>query len=110
MNILEFLNSSSGRSAFLYGLLGLVVWILLWKFLLGRLLQKCRPSSFGYSVYELGAGGSFCVILFLVILAVLFIASIQAVIGIGLKMIFPLLLFWGIVVAFLVFVIRKLRK
>lgn len=50
------------------------------------------------------------IVLMIAIFAILFIASIQVVSAYGLKMLFPLFIFWGIVILFLVQLIKALRK
>lgn len=93
--LIEWLNENfDAGDGLVYGLIALVAWFILWKLLLGRLLEKCACKSFGYALFELGAGGTFLVIFFLLFIAVLFITSIQAVIIDGLKIVFPLLFFW----------------
>ena len=110
-NIIKWLNENfDAGDVLVYGLIAFIVWFTFWKLVLGRILYKCDCNSLGYALFELGAGGIFGIFLFLLILVILFIVSFQAVIVYGFKMIFPLLFFWGIVIAFFVFVIRYLIK
>ena len=111
MNIIEWINTQfDAGDAILGGLITLAIWFMLWKLFLGRLLEKCNCGSFGHAIYELGAGGSWCVLMFLIFIAVLFIASIQAAIAYGLKMIFVLLLFWSAIITLFVFIIKYIRS
>lgn len=110
-NIIEWLNTNTDAGdAIFYGLISLVIWYILWKLLLGKLLGKCNVNSFGYRIYELGAGGSWCVLIFLLLIAALIIASIQAAITYGLKMIFVLFLFWGAIITIFALVIKNINK
>jgi hypothetical protein len=61
-------------------------------------------------LYELGAFGTLGIVVFLSIMAILFIASIQAVIGYGIQMLAPLLLFWGIIATIVILFIKSIRK
>ncbi len=87
-----------------------VIWFIVWKLFLEKRLFSCKASSFWYGLYELGPLGTFAVIIFLGFFIVLLIASIQAAIEVGIKMIFPLILFWGAVIAVGIAIIKKLRK
>lgn len=87
-----------------------VIWFIVWKLFFEKLLYSCDVSSFWYGLYELGPFGTFGAILFLGVLIVLFIASIQFAIDVGIKMIFPLILFWGSVITIGIAIIKRLRK
>jgi hypothetical protein len=91
-------------------LTAVVLWYILWHLVIKRILWKCEVTSFWYALYELGAFGTFGIVVFLSIIAILFIASIQAVIGYGIKMLVALFLFWGIIVTFVVLIIKHIRK
>lgn len=105
-NILEWLNSNfDAGDAIIFGLIAFAIWFVFWK-LISKLFWKHKL----YSILELGAVGSFGILIFLSLIVVLFIASIQAVIGYGAKLLIPLIIFWGGVITFFVFLIRKLRK
>ncbi len=111
MNIIEWLNTNfDAGDAMICGLIALVVWIILWKLLVCKILEKCNPGSFGYGLSELGAVGCFGVLVFFLIIAVLLVASVQAVITYGIKMLFAVLLFWGGIIAVLIFIIKKVAK
>ena len=106
MNIIERLNKSiDAGDAILYDVLAFIIWFILWK-LISILLEKHKL----YSLLELGAVGSFAILLFLAIIVVLFIASIQAAISLGFQLLLPLTFFWGGFIAIVVFIIKKLKK
>lgn len=112
MNIIEWLNSNlDAGNAIIFSLIALAVWFILWHLMLKKLLVKC---DWGYDLVNmgpaLGPGAAFGILLFFFIIAVLFIASIQAVLTIGAKMIFPLLIFWGGIITFFVLLIRHIKK
>ena len=91
-------------------LIAVATWFILWHLVIKRILQRCKVTSFWYGLYELGAFGTFGIVIILSIMAILFISSIQAVIGYGTKMLFPLFLFWGIIVTIIILIIRYIRK
>ena len=106
MNIIEWLGANiDAFDAIILGLIALVIWFFIWK-LISILLVKHKS----YSLLELGVVGSYAILLFLAIIVVLFIASIQAAINLGLKLLLPLTAFWGALIAFFVFLIKKLKK
>lgn len=86
------------------------VWFILWHLVIKRILRQCKVTSFWYELYELGALGTLGIIMFLSIIAILFIASIQAAIEYGTKMLVPLFLFWGTIVAIVILIIKHIRK
>ena len=92
MNIIEWLtrNCDAG-DAIVYGLIGLAIWFVLWKLVISKLFEKFKL----YSFLRLGAFGTFGILIFLSLIVVLIIASIQAVIEFGTMLAFPLFLFWG---------------
>ena len=91
-------------------LIATALWFILWHLIIKRILQRCNVTSFWYELYELGAFGTLGIVLFLSVFLILFIASIQAVMGYGIKMLVPLLLFWGIIVTIVILIIRYVRK
>ena len=91
-------------------LIAVTIWFILWHLVIKRILRRCKVTSFWYELYELGAFGTFGVVIFLLIMAILFIASIQAVSTYGIKMLFPLLLFWGGIIAIIILIIRYIFK
>ena len=106
MNIIEWLGENvDAFDAIVFALIAFAIWFFLWK-LIGKLLEKRKA----YSLLELGAVGSFMILVFIAIIVVLLIASIQAAISLGLQLLLPIIVFWGAVIAFFVFVIRKLKK
>ena len=86
------------------------LWLILWRLVIKRILMRCKVTSFWYGLYELGALGTLGIVIFLSIIAILFIASIQAVIGYGSKMLFPLFLFWGGFITVAILFIKSIRK
>ena len=106
-NIIDLLNSPMD-----IGVLVIVVaaWFVIWHVALKRGLRKCDVISIWYELYELGAFGTLAILIFLSLIAILFIGSIQAAIEYGIKLLFPLLLFWGGFVAFTILIIRAIRK
>ena len=91
-------------------LVALAVWYILWHLVIKRILQRCKVTSFWYSLYELGAFGTFGVIVFLSIIVIVFIASLQAALNYGIKMLFRLFIFWGGFVTIAILIIRSIRK
>ena len=106
-NIIGLLNSPMD-----IGMLATFVaaWFVIWHVALKRILRKCNVTSIWYELYELGAFGTLAILLFLSLIAILFIGSIQAAIEYGIKMLFPLFLFWGGFVAIAILIIRAIRK
>ena len=86
------------------------VWFILWHLVIKRILRRCKVTSFWYEMYELGAFGTLGIVIFLSIVTILLIASVQAVIGYGIKMLAPLLLFWGIITTIVILIIKSIRK
>ena len=110
MNILEYINTHyDAGDAIMYGIFAFVIWFVFWKLIISKLLGKCKVGSIGHGFLELGVGATFLILIFLLFLIVLFVASIQAVIEYGYKMIFALIAFWGIVITFFVFMIKKTK-
>ena len=109
-NVIDLLNSPLTIYHILGALCAVAVWFAFWHLLLKTLLKKCKVTSFGHTLYELGAFGTFGVIVFLLIIVILFIASLQAVLSYGVRMIFPLFMFWGGLVTIAILIIRAIRK
>ena len=110
-NIIEFLNSSVDAGEALIALItALAVWVIFWHLILARLLKRCKVTSFGYAVYELGAVGSFGTLILLSLIAILFIVSIQSVLSYGVRLLLPLLLFWGGIITIAILIIKYIRK
>lgn len=112
MNIIEWLNDNfDAGDAIIYSLIALAVWFVLWHLIIRKLFRK---STFINEIMDYGPIlaplASFGILLFVSVIAVLFIASIQAALSYGAKMIFVLLLFWGGIITFFVFLIRHIRK
>ena len=107
-NILDFTINAPLN---IFRLLILVaVWYILWHLIIKRILRQCNVTSFWYELYELGAFGALGILIFLLILVILFIASIQASLEYGIKMLFPLFIFWGGIGTVTILVIRAIRK
>lgn len=107
MNIIDWLNSNfDAGDAIIGGMITLGVWFVLWKLLMSKLFEKYKL----YSFLELGVFGTFGIFIFLSLIVVLIIASIQAVIQFGAMLVIPLLLFWGCLIAFSIFFIKKIRE
>lgn len=87
-----------------------IVWVAVWHLFLGEWLRQHKVGTFAYTLYEIGAGGIFGIFLMLLIFLVLLITSIQAAVYIGGPLIFGLIMFWAIVVAFVVSFIKAMRK
>lgn len=106
-NIIDLLNSPLD-----IGVLVVVVstWFVIWHMALKKILRKCKVASIWHELYELGAFGTLGILLFLLLIAILFIGSIQAVIGYGIKLLFPLFMFWGVLITIAVLIIRSIRK
>ena len=106
-NIIYLLNSPMD-----IGVMVIIIaaWFVIWHVALKRILKKCRVISIWYEFYELGAFGTLAILLFLSLIAFLFIGSIQAAIEYGVKMLFPLSLFWGGFIAIVILIIRAIRK
>ena len=106
MNIIEWLGANvDAFDAIMYGLIAFAIWFFVWK-LISILLEKHKL----YSLLELGVVGSYGILLFLAVIIVLCIASIQAAISLGLQLLIPITVFLGALIAFFVFLIRKLKK
>ena len=109
-NVIAFLNSRHAGDALIICLIILAFWSFIWRQFLGEWLYKQKASSFWYLIYELGPLGSFGVMLVLSLLLILFIASFQAVSEYGAKMLLSVGLFWGAILAFAIFFIKKIKK
>ena len=110
-NIIEFLNSHyDAGDALISSIIALAAWSILWRLIFQRLLRRCNVTSFWYELYELGALGTFCILIFLLIIAVLFVASLQAVLCYGTNLLFPLIIFWGGITTIAILIIRYIRK
>lgn len=112
MNIIEWFKSNlDAGDAIILSLIALAIWFILWHLIISKLFKKytfiCELMDLGPILAPLA---SFGILLFFSIIAVLFIASIQAVLTIGAKMIFPLLIFWGGIITFFVILIRHIKK
>lgn len=106
MNIIEWLSKKfDAGDVIIYGLIAFVICFFSWK-LINKVLKKHKL----HSLLELGAIGSFGILIFLLLIVVLFVASIQAAIEHGIKLIFPLLIFWGGFIAFVIFFIKKFKE
>ena len=107
-NIIEFtLNSTFDIFTLLKAV---AVWYILWHLIIKRILKRSKVTSFWYEIYELGALSAFGIVMFLAVIVILFIASIQALIEYGIKILFPMFLFWGGFVSFTIFLIRYINK
>ena len=114
MNIIEWLNLNfNAGDAIDYGLIAFVIWSVLWN-LISFITSKIKDYSLNYDLMNegpiLGTIGSFGIALFLSVIVVLIVASIQAVIEYGAKLVFPYLIFSGIITAFVIFFIKKINK
>ena len=110
-NIIELINSNfDAGDALIGGIIALVAWPILWRLIFERFLRRCKVTSFGYALYELGALGTFGILIVLSLIAILFIGSIQAVIGYGIRLLLPLFIFWGGIIAIAILVIKAIRK
>ena len=112
MNIIEqTLNSPLEFNDILYTLIALIIWYIIWHLIIVKLFSKCDLISDLMRYGPLGSPLlSFTILLFLYVLAILFIGSIQAAFSIGVKIIFRLLIFWGVVITFFVILIKNLKK
>ena len=112
MNIIEWLTSNfDAGDGLIFSLIAFAVWFILWHLLLKKVFEKnCWLDDFVEMGPIAGPAATFGILIFLSIIAVLFISSIQAALDYGTKMIFALSIFWGILITFFVFLIRKFRK
>lgn len=94
-----------------YALLNAVaVWYILWHLIVKRILKRSKVTSFWYEIYKLGAFGTLGIVIFLFVIVILFIASIHAIVEYGIKMLFPLFIFWGGFIAIDILIIRYICK
>lgn len=105
--IIDWLNSPFELNVML---IALIVWFAAWHLFIKKLLKKQPVTSIWYEMYELGSFAVFGIVLFLSLFVCLFIASIQYLIIYGVKMLFPLIAFWGILTIFVVLIIRAVKK
>lgn len=106
-NIIDFLNSPMDICVIICVV---AAWFAVWHLLLKKLLKRCNVTSFWYELYKFGAFGTLGIIVFLLLLATLFIGSIQTAIDYGIKMLFPICIFCGGFVAIAILIIRSIRK
>ena len=110
-NIIDFLNSSvDAGDVLIISIIALAVWVILWHLVFYRFLKRCKVTSFWYAMYQLGAVGTFSILIFLSFIAILLIASIQAVLHYGAILLLPLIVFWGGLIAVATLIIRHIRK
>ena len=112
MNIIEILNEPLDlKECILYALSVLILWYIIWHLIIVKLFSKCKlVSDLMQEGPILAPLGSLLILLFLSFLVILFIGSIQAVFAIGAKILFRLLIFWGGVVVFFIFLIKGFKK
>ena len=112
MNIIEWLNSEFDAGyGLIFSLIAFAVWFILWHLILKKVFEKnCWLDDFVEMGPIAGPAATFGILLFLSIIAVLFISSIQAALIYGTKMIFSLLLFWGIIITTVVLIVRSIIK
>lgn len=115
MKIIEWLNSSFDSKDLIYILIAFVVWFILWHLIIKRIIdKKCKPTSFFSSFLDagpfLGPLEAFGILVFLSFFALLFIASIQIAIEYGIKMSLVLVAFWSVIIAFVIFLIKYIKK
>ena len=111
MKIIAWLNSPFDV---LYALVAFIVWFILWhliNFITSKVLKKC---DINYDLMGMGPIlapiASFGIAILFTLIILLLIASIQAVIEYGIKLLFPFLIFWGGFIAFAVFFIKKFKE
>ena len=106
-SVIDLLNSPLD-----VGVLVVVIaaWFVIWHVALRKILRKCKVTSIWYELYELGAFGTLGILLFLSLIAILFIGSIQAAIEYEIKLLFPLFIFWGGLITIAVLIIKSIRK
>ena len=112
MNIIEWLQTNvDAGDALIISLISLGTLFILYHLFLTKILEK---FDFGYDLLQmgpiLGPLALFCILLFLSIITVLFISSVQAISEYGIGMIFALLLFWGGFITISVLIIRYIKK
>ncbi|MBQ3495725.1 MAG: hypothetical protein IJA76_03455 [Clostridia bacterium] len=112
MNIIEWLNTNfDAGDAIIYGLIALVIWSIIWRLFIVKVFGKTAFISDLMNEHpRLASVASFGILLFFSVIVVLLISSIQAGLEYGAKMIFMLLIFWGVVITFFVLLIRKITK
>ena len=111
MKIIAWLNSSFNV---LYVLVAFVAWFILWhliNFITSKVLKKC---DINYDLMGMGPIlapiASFGIAILFTLIILLLIASIQAAIEYGIKLLFPLLIFWGILTVSILFFIKKFKE
>lgn len=109
-NVIDLLNTPLTIYHIFDLLCAVATWFAFWHLLLKRLLKRSKVTSFWYALYELGAFGTFGILIFLSLIAILFIGSMQAVAVYGIKLLFPLFIFWGGLVAIAILIIKAIRK
>lgn len=107
-NILDYTLNAPSNIFRLF--IAFAMWYVLWHLVIKGILRRCKVTSFWYELYKFGAFGNFGVMLFLLVIAILFIASVQAVLSYGIKMLFPLFIFWGGLVTIAILIIRSICK
>lgn len=112
MNIIEWLNTTvDAGDAIIFALIAFPVWFILWHLLISKLHKNSNIINDLVEIGPiLGALASLSIVVFLAFIALLFVASIQAIIEFGVKMIFPLLLFWGAIIALFIFIVKKFKS
>lgn len=106
-SVIDLLNSPLEIGALV---VVIAAWFVIWHVALKKILRKCKVTSFWHALYELGAFGTLAILVFLLLIAILFVGSIQAVIEYGIKLLFPLFIFWGGFVTIAILIIKAIRK
>ena len=112
LNIIEqTLNHHITGKEFILLVISAIIWEIIYLCIIKKILYKFYPSSdFATALIEIGGFGILGIALFIAILVILLIASVQLVISNWIA-IFPCILFWGLIgtLAFL-FIRAMIRK
>ena len=110
-NIIEWLNSGFDIS---YVLIAFVIWAILWNLINIVTSKILKKYDLNYDLLNmgpiLGTIVSFGIAIFLSLVILLFVASIQITIDYGVKLLIPLIIFWGGFTAFVIFFVKKFNK
>jgi hypothetical protein len=114
MSVIDWLNSGFDITDAIYFFIAFVIWAILWNLIniiTCKILKKC---DLNYDLLNmgpiLGSIASFGIAVFLSLILLLLVASIQGIIQYGIKLLFPFLIFWGVIISFFVYLIKYLIK
>lgn len=114
MSVIDWLNSGFDITDAIYFFIAFVIWAILWNVVNIFTSRIFKKIDLNYDIFNmgpvLGTLSSFSIAMFIFFLILLAVASVQGIISHGIKLIFPFLIFWGVIILFFVYLIKYLIK